>query len=162
MMECRIETLAEKKLIGFSLEMSIADNKTPILWRSFMQRRSEILNRKNTDFISMQVYDPSFDFARFDIHRPFQKWATAEVSDFDHIPEQMSKFVLSPGMYAVFSYKGDASDAAKAFQYIFGEWLPSSGFSLDNRPHFEVLGDKYKRDDPDSEEEIWIPIRSGK
>jgi len=31
---------------------------------------------------------------------------------------------------------------------------------LDDRPHFEVLGDKYKNADPDSEEEIWIPIRT--
>jgi predicted transcriptional regulator YdeE len=30
---------------------------------------------------------------------------------------------------------------------------------IDNRPHFEVLGDKYKNNDPSSEEEIWIPIR---
>jgi hypothetical protein len=26
-------------------------------------------------------------------------------------------------------------------------------------PHFEVLGDKYKNNDPSSEEEVWIPIK---
>jgi len=30
---------------------------------------------------------------------------------------------------------------------------------LDNRPHFEVLGEKYKNGDPESEEEIWIPVK---
>jgi AraC family transcriptional regulator len=29
---------------------------------------------------------------------------------------------------------------------------------LDDRPHFEVLGEKYKNNDPTSEKEIWIPI----
>jgi AraC family transcriptional regulator len=29
----------------------------------------------------------------------------------------------------------------------------------DDRPHFEILGDKYKNDHPDSEEEIWILCR---
>jgi AraC family transcriptional regulator len=32
-------------------------------------------------------------------------------------------------------------------------------YFLDDRPHFEILGDKYKNGDPDSEEEIWIPIK---
>lgn len=39
--------------------------------------------------------------------------------------------------------------------YIFATWLPSSAYVLDNRPHFEVLGAKYKSNDPGSEEEIW-------
>ncbi|MGK2861531.1 MAG: GyrI-like domain-containing protein [Chitinophagaceae bacterium] len=45
------------------------------------------------------------------------------------------------------------------FSYIFNTWLPPSGYDLDNRPHFEILGEKYKNDDPLSEEEIWIPIK---
>jgi AraC family transcriptional regulator len=45
------------------------------------------------------------------------------------------------------------------FTYIFTRWLPASGYQLDNRPHFEILGDKYKNNDPESEEEIWIPVR---
>lgn len=45
------------------------------------------------------------------------------------------------------------------FRNIFGVWLPASGYTLDRRPHFEVLGEKYKNADPNSEEEIWIPIK---
>ena len=32
-------------------------------------------------------------------------------------------------------------------------------YILDNRPHFEVLGGKYKNNDSNSEEEIWIPVK---
>jgi AraC family transcriptional regulator len=42
---------------------------------------------------------------------------------------------------------------------FFSTWLPDSEYRLDVRPHFEVLGEKYKNDDPESEEEIWIPIK---
>jgi len=45
------------------------------------------------------------------------------------------------------------------FQKIYTVWLPASDYVLDNRPHFEVLGDKYKNNDPSSEEEVWIPIK---
>jgi AraC family transcriptional regulator len=71
----------------------------------------------------------------------------------------METFVLSGGEYAVFDYKGSSNDSS-IFQYIFMNWLPNSGYNLDNRPHFEVLGEKYKNNDPTSEEEIWIPIRN--
>ncbi|MFM9945765.1 MAG: GyrI-like domain-containing protein, partial [Bacteroidia bacterium] len=42
---------------------------------------------------------------------------------------------------------------------IYGTWIPNSEYNLDNRPHFEILGEKYKNNHPDSEEEIWIPIK---
>jgi AraC family transcriptional regulator len=37
--------------------------------------------------------------------------------------------------------------------------LPASEYVVDNRPHFEILGAQYKNNEPDSEEEIWIPIQ---
>ncbi len=74
------------------------------------------------------------------------------------VPNEMETFLLEGGLYAVFEYKGSSNDPS-IFQYIFGTWLPGSNYLLDNRPHFEVLGDKYKNNDPNSEEEIWIPIK---
>jgi len=43
--------------------------------------------------------------------------------------------------------------------YIMSQWLPNSKYILDHRPHFELLGAKYKNNSPDSEEEVWIPIK---
>ena len=71
----------------------------------------------------------------------------------------MEKFTLEGGLYAVFDYKGLPGNP-EIFQYIFTEWLPGSGYLLDNRPHFEVIGAKYKANSPESEEEIWIPIKN--
>ncbi|MFZ1515671.1 MAG: GyrI-like domain-containing protein, partial [Saprospiraceae bacterium] len=63
------------------------------------------------------------------------------------------------GLYAVFYYKGLSTDTA-IFEYIFNTWLPNSEYGLDDRPHFEILGERYKNNDADSEEEIWIPIKN--
>lgn len=158
-MEPRIETLKEKKLIGKRLTMTLADNTTPELWRSFMLQRKEIKNNLSTDLISMQVYNQSLDFANFNPHATFEKWATTEVTDFNIVPVEMETFILKGGLYAVFVHKGAASSGAKTFQHIFGTWLPDSNYLLDNRPHFELLGEKYKNDASDSEEEIWIPVK---
>jgi AraC family transcriptional regulator len=154
----RIETLAEKKLIGKRMKMTLADNKTGELWRSFMPRRKEIRNI-TSDLISMQVYDPTLDFKDFNLNTPFEKWAAIEVAEFDVIPAEMESFTLVGGLYAVFLHKGPPSAGAKTFQYIFGTWLPPPQYLLDSRPHFELLGAKYKNEDPDSEEEFWIPIK---
>ncbi len=70
----------------------------------------------------------------------------------------METFCIPEGQYAVFHYKGSSADSS-IFQYIFGEWLPKSGYELDDRPHFEILGAQYKNNDPESEEEIWIPVK---
>jgi AraC family transcriptional regulator len=153
----RIETLSRKKLLGKRLRMSFAINKTYELWQSFMPFRKEIKNNIGTELYSINVYEPSY-FANFNPTAEFDKWAAIEVTDFNYIPEGMESFTLEEGLYAVFNYKGSSADGS-IFQYIYGTWVPNSEYILDNRPHFEILGDKYKNNDPNSEEEIWIPIK---
>lgn len=154
----RIEILKSKKLVGKRLSMSLAENRTMELWKSFMPRRHEIKNTISEDLISMQVYDDSYCFEQINFTAPFDKWASKEVLTFDNVPEEMEIFTLESGLYAVFDYKGLNTDTS-VFQYIYGEWLPQSGYMVDNRPHFEILGAKYKNNDAESEEEIWIPIK---
>jgi AraC family transcriptional regulator len=158
-MKAVIKILPEKKLIGKRIRMSFVDNKTAELWRSFMPTRKEIKNNLTDELFSMQVYDQLPDFKNFNPHLSFEKWAAVEVANFDTIPDGMESYVLAGGEYAVFSYKGRASEASQTFHYIFGTWLPDSGYELDHREHFEILDERYKNEQPDSEEEIWIPVR---
>lgn len=157
-MEPRIEILKEKKLAGLKMEMSFANNKTRELWQMFMPGRAEIKNSLTTDLYSLEIYPPDF-FEHFNPTSAFQKWAAIEMSDFDQVPANMSTITIPQGLYAIFIHKGAASDAAKTYQYIFSTWMPQSNFEIDDRPHFALMGSKYKNEDPDSEEEIWIPVR---
>lgn len=154
-LKAEIIEVQEKKLIGKRLTMSFANNETRKLWQSFMPYRSKIDNILNTNLISLQIYPNSFNF---EPEKEFEKWAAVEVSELKNIPEGLESMILNKGLYAVFNYKGSSTDT-RIFQSIFGSWLPKSEYQLDNRPHFEVLGEKYKNNDPESEEEIWIPIK---
>lgn len=156
-MQPRIKTISEKKLIGKRLKMSLTNNLTGRVWGEFMPRRNEIKNNLTSELISMQVYDPNY-YKEFNPSNEFEKWASVEVTDFGTVPNDMESFVLEGGLYAIFDYKGSSSDN-RIFQYIFMTWLPNSEYLIDDRPHFEVLGEKYKNNDPNSEEEIWIPIK---
>jgi AraC family transcriptional regulator len=154
-MQPQFVTIESKKLLGICLEMSHAENRTGELWRSFMSRLKEIETRVGNNLYSLQVYDEDY-FQQFNPSREFEKWALTEVKNFSVIPDEMEPFELPGGLYAVFQHNGMGTEI---FQYIFSEWLPNSGYALDNRPHFEILGEKYKQGSPDSEEEIWIPVK---
>lgn len=157
-MEPRIEILPEKKFVGKRINMSFSNNKTRELWRSFMPVRREIKNIIGMELYSIEVYEPLY-FNNYNPEKEFDKWATVEVTDFEKVPDDMDTLILPRGLYAVFIHKGAAGKGPETYQYIFGTWLPASDFQLDDRPHFAVMGEKYKNDDPDSEEEVWIPVK---
>ena len=155
----RIETINEKKLVGKRMTMCYADYRIGELWGSFMPRRKEITNTLTNDLLSLVVYAPNH-FINFKPTNEFERWATVEVENFNKVPDEIETYNLSSGLYAVFNYKGMSSGAPAFFHYIYTEWIPNSNYILDDRAHFEVLGEKYKNNDPSSEEEIWIPIKA--
>ena len=160
MIEPKILSISEKKLIGIRTKISLSNNKTSELWQQFMPRRHEVKNLINTkQYYSMSIYENGLDVSRFTPETVFEKWAAVEVSDFGHLPEGMEQHLLTGGQYAVFIHKGPVNTFEDTANYIYGKWLPHSGFKLDHREHFEILGEKYLGPHhPDSEEEVWVPI----
>jgi len=154
----RIEIINQKKLVGRKLIMSYANYSIGELWSSFMPRRKEITNYLTDDLFSLVVYKPNH-FADYNPNNEFERWAAVEVADFVNVPDEMETYVLSGGLYAVFHFRGASTNIANFYQNIFNDWLPKSDYVLDYRPHFEILGEKYKNNDPLSEEDIWIPIK---
>lgn len=151
-----IKAFPTTKFIGKNLSFTYADYRAFELWSSFMPRRKEILNAIGLELYNIQINPDDFDF---NSNTHFVKWAAVAVTDFDFVPDGMETLEIQEGLYAAFNYKGNQIDAAKYFRKIYTEWLPSSGYELENRPQFEILGEKYKNNNPDSEEEIWIPIK---
>ncbi len=121
-----------------------------------MPRRKEIQNVIGSELFNIQINPKNIDFQP---NTFFTKWAAVAVSSFEVVPDGMEKLEIKEGLYAVFNYKGDQSNAASFFNLIYTKWLPNSNYELDNRPQFEILGEKYKNNSSESEEEIWIPIK---
>ena len=151
-----IKTFPTTKFIGVNLKFTYADYRAFELWSSFMPRRKEIQSTLATDLYNVQINPEGFAFGPNEL---FVKWAAVAVSTFSFVPEGMEKLEIRDGLYAVFNYKGDQSNAPAFFKSIYTEWLPNSEFDLDSRPQFEILGEKYKNGCSDSEEEIWIPVK---
>jgi len=155
----KIENIPEKMLVGKAVRMSLAKNKTVEVWQDFMRNRSSIEDVIGTDLYSIQIYDEIHYFRNFSPLNTFTKWAAIEVGSIQNISNGFEMLTLDSGGYAVFLHKGSANEFPKTLQYILREWLPQSQYQLDDRPHFELLGEKYKNNAPDSEEQVWIPIK---
>ena len=159
-MENRIETLEPTLICGKSLKMSFQNDRTFELWQSFMPLLKGVSDRKGTHLISLQVFENPIDPKQFDPNAEFTKWAAVPVeTDHSDAGEKLDLYRISGGLYAVFKHHGPASEFGRSLQYIYGEWFPGSDYELDEREHFEKLPQGYRPDDPNAEEEIWIPIR---
>lgn len=156
-MDSEIVEVNQKIIVGMKLEMSLLENQTQTLWQRFMPKLNSISNRLDNNLISMSIYSYDY-FQSFNPSNRFMKWAGVEVSDEQTLSDGLEIIKIPQGSYVRFLYQGLPSQAGPFFQSIFQEWFPKSGYRLDKRPHFEVMGDKYKNNDPSSEEMIYIPI----
>jgi AraC family transcriptional regulator len=154
----RVESVPSKILIGMSLRMSTAHDRSPQLWRSFMPNRRNIEHTISENVYSVQEFDQLPDFSINVSEELYTNWALKEVSIIESIPDGMTSFRLDAGLYAVFLHKGTPADLPATAKLIFQTWLPASGYRVENRPFFQVLTPAYKPGDPASQEEMYIPI----
>ena len=145
-------------LVGMRMEMSLSDNRIPEIWRRFMPRRQEIEHRVSEELISMRQHEPGFDIRRFNPATVFHQWAAVEVEKGGKVPEGMEMIEVPEGKYAVFLHRGGPATAGRSYSYIYGEWMPASGYVPAQRPSYEVMGARYGDGGADSEEELWIAI----
>ncbi|MTI41120.1 GyrI-like domain-containing protein [Fulvivirga lutimaris] len=160
MQQPRIVEIERKLMAGHCITTSLAENATFSLWSKFRAQESAIKNKLNTDLYSVEIFEKDLDFRDFTPQTQFEKWAAVEVSDLDSVPEGMKKLTIEAGLYAVFIHHGPARAFPQTAQYIHGQWMPQSGYQLDDRPHFEIMTGDYKGPNhPEAEEEIWVPIK---
>jgi AraC family transcriptional regulator len=151
-----IKDIPNLLLTGISMEMSLSNDQTPTLWGKFRRQQKQHFAADPDFFFSVTVY-PSLYFENFNPTTLFTKHALVKPEYAGEMDLGWERFSLPGGLFAVFSHKGPDSSI---FQYIYTQWLPQSGYVLDNRPHFEKLPSGYIPGHPDSEEEIYIPIRA--
>lgn len=151
----RIELIGKKKLIGLRKNMSLLADQTQQLFGSFMPNRGRIQNTVNGLVVLAKIYPQDY-FTRFDPSTAFTKMAAVEVTEPMDI-EGFEYIETEAGLYAIFEHRGGPGDTA-IFEYIFREWLPQSGYDLDNRPHLDIMPADYFISE-DKREDIMIPVR---
>lgn len=157
----RIEDVPEQILAGIKLEMSYAADKTPQLFMSFMPLRNRIPHRANDLIYLVNIFPGELSQQNISFTTRFEKLGAVPVKQKDLLPDELTYYTLPGGTYAVFIHRGPASAFFDTFNFIFGKWIPESEWEYDTTRHrFERIPQGYRPDDPNSEEEIWIPVKA--
>lgn len=163
---------ADSKLGGFTLEPKIVykdsftavgmecittqdDNNInftiPKLWSSFNPRAGEIKDRRG-GALGLCISE-GFD----DCH--FSYMACCEVNRVESIPEGMIARTVPACKYLVFTHKGSVDKLGETYDFIYGRYLPNSSYEVQAMIDFELYDERFKPDSPDSEMDIYIPIK---
>jgi len=149
---------AGTNLIGLRTVTSLAAQGVPGLWQKFGPRVKEIADRSEGMY-NVTCYRDDMVMEDFTPLTRYEAWAAVKVDEGTAVPEGLEALKIPMGTYAVFTYKGLPQDFSPVADQIFKEWLPTANLGVDNtRPHFEYLPPGYRTDDPEAEEEVWIPV----
>lgn len=151
--------MPDRLIVGKKITTSIAQYNLFDLWSKFMPKRKGILNTIAAELLSIQVFqEDTFASTSFNENTLFEMWAAVEISKIEQLPADMESSIIYGGKFVTITLKGEKPTLTDHYNYLINEWLPKEGYCIDNRAHFQVMGEKYKRNDPNSEEEAWIPI----
>jgi AraC family transcriptional regulator len=154
-----IITLKPFTLVGMHMTCTLETMSSPVLWQQFMPKRKHIPWVLNNHHYSVHLYGTAIYNESFSAATTFEKWVACAVTQVDALPEGMAVLPMAGGRYAKFTHRGVHDTFKNTMQMIFTEWLPKGPYRLADRPHFEVMTEKYLgMSNPDSEEYIYIPI----
>jgi AraC family transcriptional regulator len=127
-------------------------------WGEFAQRNSAIKYTVGRSVYGIEDYSHDFQ-----MNEPgFPKYyyiAGLEVGMLANIPPGMKGKDIPAAHYAVFTYRGPLDGLHDFFQFIYGEWLPKSNYTID--PNSSLDFECYNEPVTDMNNalvEIWVPV----
>ncbi len=130
-------------------------------WHEFGQRSLEIPNSVAEVAFGVEDYSRDFDMNKGGFPK-YYYIAGLEVSSTSSVPEGMKSKEIPAANYAVFTYQGPLDGLHEFFGFIYGEWMPKSGYSMD--PKLSLDFERYPERVMDMKNaivEIWVPIIKG-
>ncbi|WML46652.1 GyrI-like domain-containing protein [Neobacillus sp. PS3-34] len=140
------------QVVGLEVHSSTAKEFSHV-WMQMDPRWKEIENRKDLN-VSYGLIEPTGG------NMEFNYIVCAEVTGDVNIPEGMVLKTVPANDFAIFTHKGSLKNFAETWQYIYGTWLPQSGYKRAQGSEFEM----YETSrfcgamNDESEIDIYIPI----
>lgn len=124
-------------------------------WQIFNEKKKGIPNR-----VGKKSYGLAMSPSQSMQEEAIIYLAAVEVSTVDTLLEEMVALEVPPSRYAVFENIGLIDKSQATIDYIYGFWLPNSGFERGSGYDFELFDHRYSMDRPDSVSEYWLPLKS--
>jgi AraC family transcriptional regulator len=150
-MEPKIVEREAFTVVGMRYRGKNENNEIPQMWGVFgprMQEIEDVANRSVCYGISDNVDASTGEFDYI---------AGLEVSGGKEVPEGMVSWEVPAGRYAVFPTT--LPKIGETFQHAYHEWMPASEFEHRPGPDFEQYDQSFDNDDPDSQFDLFIPLK---
>jgi AraC family transcriptional regulator len=153
-MEPRIVSRPAFTVAGLAYRGTPDGEKIGALWGQFGPRMCEMqpVIEPDVAYGVMANYDEAtgeFDYT-----------AACQVPNGAALPQGFVAVDIPAGDWAVFTTT--MQEMSQTYPYIYGSWLPQSGYQHGPAPEFELYGPAFEPSNPDSELEIYIPVVKGK
>ena len=72
---------------------------------------------------------------------------------------EIGKMIIPAGLYGAARFELDTTEYADAWSWVYGQWLPQSGYVPDDRPGFEMYPGEESKEEGKRTVDIYVPIR---
>ncbi|MEW9899141.1 AraC family transcriptional regulator [Chitinivorax sp. PXF-14] len=156
----RLDASPEIRLVGIKADLTVPHEAFDLielgrpLWQSFLARLGEVPNRvgERAALLCDIVSSSETEIRVFIM-------PCIEVGNFSDVPEGMVTTVRPALHNAVFSHAGSGSAWEYTMHYIFGAWLPCSGYVLADAPAFFRFAPQASPFDEHSALEYWVALK---
>ena len=149
-MEPKIVNYDQLNLVGMGVQFkgvfsdkSNNEDVIPKLWEEFDKRATEINNRKGSFYYGVVDCFPTEDNEETEENLIY--FACVEVNSFDDIPKGMRPIVIPRNKFAQFSHKGSGEKVKTTIQYVYGTWLPKSGYKRLDGAELEIYSEEAQK-----------------
>ena len=153
--EPRFEARPAFDVVGMYIEDTMDSQEIMKLWTDYYKNKHSISGKIGVGEYGITTmsedYNPETQVG-------YRYMVATTVKSTKKIPEGMIAHTVPAANYAIFEHHGLVSGIEKTYNYIFGEWLPQSGYEVEQKDVFEYYGKKYKHNSDDSIAEIWVPV----
>jgi len=141
------------KVIGLRYFGKNEQGEIPALWSDLMSRAGEIKDKSQ----SMESYGL---MGMMDKEGNFEYIAAIPVDRVSEIPEGMVAREINNAKYLVFTHVGDAEKMKETYDFVYNKYCPECGEDVRyDTYHFELYDERFKNFTPDSEFDIYVPIK---
>ena len=135
-----------------------AAQKIPQLWQKLVA---------NWDQIPQRMPPPDYGLCIHLNNHEYYYMAGCAVWDFADMPNLFSPFIIPSQTYAAFIHSGNVSCICETIDFVFDQWLPTSGYRHATAPvnalhFFERYGEGFNPETGEGDIEIWLPITTAK
>jgi AraC family transcriptional regulator len=153
-MEPRLVDRDKIKLVGLPFYGDPANGNFTKAWHRLMQIELPTQRVNETVHYGVELYGSEF-------HQEHQwmYFPSVEVQDLQDTPGILFAKTLPASRYAVFHVTGGLSKISEIFRFAYDQWIPASDYEVAYPYDFEYYGEDFKGDMPESEMDLYIPIK---